>query len=44
LIDEYDFFKIFEDKFLAADPNSQENLLETVLLSCEFEKFRKCLV
>lgn len=40
LQDKGDLIDIILEKFLAADPFSQENLLETVSFACKFEKYR----
>jgi hypothetical protein len=32
--------KIINEKFLDADPYSQENILETVSFACKYEKYR----
>jgi hypothetical protein len=36
-----DLIKIIIEKFLDADPFTQENILETVSFSCNFEQYRK---
>ena len=36
-----DLIKIILEKFLDADPFTQENILETVSFSCNYEEYRK---
>tara|TARA_B110000285_G_C14973063_1_gene537568 strand:+ start:541 stop:969 length:429 start_codon:yes stop_codon:yes gene_type:complete len=40
LQDNDDLIKIINEKFLDADPFSQENILETVSFACKYEQYR----